>query len=80
MTRARDRLDLIMPQRFFVTGQATYGDRHVHAARMRFVPDVLLPFFETVSRPEAGPDDVRAGDVAPEIRIDLGAQMREMWQ
>ncbi|RUW74401.1 ATP-dependent helicase, partial [Mesorhizobium sp. M4B.F.Ca.ET.049.02.1.2] len=33
MTRAKDRLHLVMPQRFFVHGQAARGDRHVYAAR-----------------------------------------------
>ena len=39
MTRARDRLHLLTPQRFYVHGQAARGDRHVYAARTRFVAD-----------------------------------------
>ena len=33
MTRARDHLHLIVPQRFYVTQQAAHGDRHVLRAR-----------------------------------------------
>src|SRR5438270_1104884 len=43
MTRARDHLHLVMPQRFFTHGQNAKGDRHVYAARTRFIPATLLP-------------------------------------
>ena len=36
MTRARDHLDIIVPQRFFVHGQRNNGDRHLYASRTRF--------------------------------------------
>ena len=41
MTRAKDDLHLIVPQRFFTHGQSTQGDRHVYASRTRFIPDGL---------------------------------------
>ena len=37
MTRAKDHLDLIMPQRFFAHQQKSNGDRHMYAARTRFI-------------------------------------------
>jgi DNA helicase-2/ATP-dependent DNA helicase PcrA len=37
MTRARDELHLITPQRFFVTQQTKFGDRHMYAQRTRFI-------------------------------------------
>ena len=37
MTRARDHLHLIVPQRFYVTQQAARGDRHLYAGRTRFI-------------------------------------------
>jgi Superfamily I DNA and RNA helicases len=40
MTRARDDLHLVVPQRFFTHGQHTKGDRHVYASRTRFIPGV----------------------------------------
>src|SRR5207237_9474047 len=39
MTRAKDHLHLIVPQRFYVHAQALHGDRHVYASRTRFIPD-----------------------------------------
>jgi len=33
MTRAKDDLHLVVPQRFFVHGQHSKGDRHVYASR-----------------------------------------------
>ena len=38
MTRAKDELALIVPQRFYVHGQPKYGDRAVFASRTRFCP------------------------------------------
>ncbi len=56
MTRARDHLDLIVPQRFYVRQQAGLGDRHVYAARTRFLPDALLVHFECSAWPRAVPE------------------------
>jgi hypothetical protein len=58
MTRAKDELDLIVPQRFFTHQQAKLGDRHVYAPRSRFIPDSILCSFATRSwRDQAeGPD------------------------
>src|SRR5947207_2911571 len=39
MTRAKDDLHLIVPQRFLTHGQHAQGDRHVYAARTRFIPE-----------------------------------------
>jgi DNA helicase-2/ATP-dependent DNA helicase PcrA len=38
MTRARDELSLLIPQRFYVHQQSAYGDRHVYASRTRSFP------------------------------------------
>jgi DNA helicase-2/ATP-dependent DNA helicase PcrA len=42
MTRAKDELSLVVPQRFYVHGQPRNGDRSVYAARTRFLPPALL--------------------------------------
>jgi DNA helicase II / ATP-dependent DNA helicase PcrA len=77
MTRAKDSLHLITPHRFFTHGQTWNGDRHVYASRTRFIPDSLLPLFESVTWPiatdELGPAEVK------QIRIDVSARMRSMW-
>ncbi|MFZ2109310.1 MAG: ATP-dependent helicase, partial [Roseiarcus sp.] len=51
MTRARDELTLVVPQRFYVHGQPRNGDRHVLASRTRFIPPMLLKHFERVAWP-----------------------------
>jgi DNA helicase-2/ATP-dependent DNA helicase PcrA len=79
MTRAKDHLDIIVPQRFYTHRQTKNGDQHVYAARTRFMPASMLPLFEprawpTVAiAPAAKPS--RAGE-----RVDLAARMRGMWR
>ncbi|HMR31176.1 MAG TPA: ATP-dependent helicase [Geminicoccus sp.] len=77
MTRARDELALIVPQRFFTHGQAAQGDRHVYASRTRFIPPELLGLFERTGWPASATGIGRRPDSG--IRLDLGARMREMW-
>ncbi|MBS7541272.1 ATP-dependent helicase [Ancylobacter lacus] len=79
MTRAKDALHLVTPQRFFVHGQHARGDRHVYAGRTRFIPNSLLVHFQPVSWPRVGPEDVGTG-AARNVRIDVGARLRSMWQ
>ena len=78
MTRAKDSLHLTVPQRFFTHGQNAQGDRHVYAARTRFIPATLLQFFESTAWPVAQPSAAGARD-ARQIRLDVGARMRGMW-
>jgi len=79
MTRARDHLDLVVPQRFYVHQQAARGDRHVYAGRTRFVPPSILDRFEACSWPLP---DVRGqpGQTRPFTPVDLSARMRGMWR
>lgn len=46
MTRAKEHLHLVVPNRFFIKQQAQLGDRHVYAARTRFVTPAMLKHFE----------------------------------
>ena len=79
MTRAKDDLHLIVPQRFFTHGQSAQGDRHVYASRTRFIPNGLVGLFEKAAWPA-----MAASSAAPVTRqgarIDIGARMRKMWQ
>jgi DNA helicase-2/ATP-dependent DNA helicase PcrA len=79
MTRAKDDLHLVVPQRFFTHGQNAKGDRHVYASRTRFIPDGLLGLFDKTTWPlaVAGAASRAASHGA---RIDLGARMRGMWR
>ena len=79
MTRAKDDLHLIVPQRFFTHGQNAQGDRHVYASRTRFIPNGLLGLFEKTAWPLVTASSAEA--VASQgVRIDIGARMRKMWQ
>ncbi len=79
MTRAKDNLSLLMPQRFFTHGQNPQGDRHVYASRTRFIPASLLKHFESTTWPQS---DALARErlAARQVRIDVGARMRGMWR
>jgi DNA helicase-2/ATP-dependent DNA helicase PcrA len=46
MTRAKDELDLIIPQQFFTYNQAQWGDRHVYASVSRFIPKSIRHYFD----------------------------------
>ena len=79
MTRAKDNLHLIVPQRFYTHSQAAHGDRHIYAGRSRFIPASLLDHLEYVTWP---PPRAAAGTRADicSVRVDVGAKMRGMWK
>ena len=79
MTRAKDALDLIVPQRFHVTQQMGLGDRHVYAGRSRFIPNRLLGRFEQASWPPPAPE-LQGSPASRQAAIDLAARMRDMWR
>ena len=78
MTRAKDDLTLITPQRFYVHGQAKNGDRHVFASRTRFIPASLLKHFDRQTWPKAAPEPATRASEGP--KADLAARMRAMWR
>jgi DNA helicase-2/ATP-dependent DNA helicase PcrA len=79
MTRAKDELHLLVPQRFYSHSQRNRGDRHLYASRTRFIPESLLPLFERSSWPTAaeGSRGVASRGGPP---IDIAARMRERWR
>lgn len=79
MTRARDHLDLVVPQRFHVSKQPARGDRHVYACRSRFIPAELLPHFEQTTWPPPDAPFAPSPD-SRRLAFDLAARMRSMWQ
>jgi len=79
MTRARDSLNLVVPQRFFTHGQSSTGDRHAYASRTRFIPAHLLELFECRAWPVVAPGSpINSGP--RQVRVDAGARMRSMWR
>jgi DNA helicase II / ATP-dependent DNA helicase PcrA len=79
MTRARDDLHLIIPQRFFVHGQSVHGDRHLYASRTRFIPEKLLGLFERTNWPQV-PLGATVRNPSQGPRVDIGARVRGMWR
>src|SRR6476660_5579259 len=77
MTRAKDQLHLMIPQRFFTHGQRSLGDRHVYAQRTRFIPNSLTKHFQS----RYWPQSKAADGAAPPVRapVDVRAKMRRMW-
>ena len=79
MTRAKDDLHLVVPQRFFMHSQNAQGDHHVYASRTRFIPDELLGLFEATTWPSI-PAGLATRDPSQGVRIDVAARMRGMWR
>jgi DNA helicase-2/ATP-dependent DNA helicase PcrA len=79
MTRAQDRLHLVVPQRFFTHGQPAQGDRHVYGLRTRFIPAELLKLFECTTWPIAAAEPNGRPD-ARTVHVDVGARLRGMWR
>jgi len=77
MTRAKDHLRLIVPQRFYAHSQRSNGDRHVYASRARFIPAGILGLFESCTWPMATAAVVPTN--APCGPIDIGARVRRLW-
>ena len=77
MTRAKDQLHLMVPQRFFVHQQRSHGDRHVYAQRTRFIPPALLKLFEVCAWPPAASDKSSAKPAAGSA--DVRGKLRRMW-
>src|SRR5438105_15060419 len=56
MTRSKEHLHLVVPHRFYVTQQGGGGDRHMYAARTRFISDGMLEHFAQATWPPAPVD------------------------
>jgi DNA helicase-2/ATP-dependent DNA helicase PcrA len=80
MTRAKDQLQLVVPQRFYTHQQAADGDRHVYANRTRFIPRALEQYFDLRAWPPAAPSAGGKDGAHAPARVDLGAKMRGMWR
>ena len=77
MTRAKDHLELMLPQRFYTNGSGT-SDRHVYANRTRFIPNRLVAQFEQRTWPQVTLEQAAVNE--GQGRIDLAARMRGMWK
>uniref|UniRef100_UPI0032B14D4E ATP-dependent helicase n=1 Tax=uncultured Aquincola sp. TaxID=886556 RepID=UPI0032B14D4E len=78
MTRAKQHLDLLVPQRFYVTEQVKHGDRHVYASLSRFIPEALAARHFDRLTPLASASAVAAPLALPQ-RVDLGGRLAGRW-
>ena len=76
MTRAKRHLALLVPQRFHVTQQAKYGDRHLYGSLTRFIPPPVAALFDAQS-----PVASECASPSPPVtaRIDVAAQVRGLF-
>ena len=78
MTRAKDHLHLVVPQRFYAHTQRVNGDRHMYASRTRFIAADMLQHFASCTWPLAAAAAAKAEVAA--VPVDIGARMRRMWR
>src|SRR5215472_18514271 len=79
MTRAKDHLHIIVPQRFFAHQQRMNGDRHMYAQRTRFIPDAMLDHFEQCASPPAVIESNFGATSSPKA-VDVRARLKQMWR
>ena len=82
MTRAKEDLHIVVPQRFYVHNQTHMGDRHVWASRTRFIPAHLMPLFDAYAWPRVPvPSAPTAAGLAAaaQAKIVIAAKLRKMW-
>ena len=77
VTRARDTLDLIEPQRYYLTQQPRTGDRHVHGARSRFLTRPVMACLDRGARVDTGAA-VTPAAAAP--KVDVAGRISRMWE
>ncbi len=77
MTRAREQLHLLVPQRYYVTQQGAYGDRHVYASLTRFIPPAIQHHFERVGPAALLAAEPAGGAAGPPV--DVLSRMRGRW-
>ena len=80
MTRARHYLYLLVPQRFYVTQQAEWGDRHLYGSLTRFIPPTLAHCFDAAGDENPGDHSPHhSPHHSPTLTLDLASRVRSMW-
>jgi len=77
MTRAQHQLQLLVPQRFYVTQQSARGDRHLWGGLSRFITPRAAGHFERVC--VAAPQAIEQPPPANGPAVDLAARLRAAW-
>ena len=76
MTRAKTRLDLISPLKYYVTQQSRMGDRHVYGAKSRFLTRAVMACLEPMVYGETTEPAARAANLPA---VDVASRLRDMW-
>jgi DNA helicase-2/ATP-dependent DNA helicase PcrA len=79
LTRAKQFLHVLVPQRFYASQQQRSGDRHVYGAVTRFIPPAVAALFEDVgpSLPACTGPTAPAG--FPSTPLNIGARLLAGW-
>lgn len=77
LTRAKNKLVLVNPFKYFVVQQAKFGDRHVYGTKSRFLTDPVLATLEQGHWSSQARD---ANGWRQDLRIDLKQRARAMWR
>ena len=78
MTRTKDELDLIVPQRLFMYQQN--DDRHVYTKMSRFIPKSIHHAFEQKHWSGRTREPTFSQCKRCSRRIDVGSSVEEMWR
>ena len=76
LTRAKNKLVLVNPFKYFVTQQPKFGDRHVYGTKSRFLTDPVLATLDQCHW-SSRPDGQRGW--RQDLRVDLKQRARAMW-
>lgn len=79
MTRAKEHLHLVVPNKFFIKQQAQMGDRHVYAQRTRFISPAMLKHFEECVWLSAERQQVKA-PMPESVRMMVRERARNAWK
>ncbi|WP_423222041.1 ATP-dependent helicase [Ideonella lacteola] len=78
MTRARHHLSLMVPQRFYVTQQRRFGDRHLYGGLSRFITPEVAEHFDSIG-PATPNWAIGPPTPPPGAVLDLARRLRERW-
>jgi DNA helicase-2/ATP-dependent DNA helicase PcrA len=79
MTRVKDHLQIIVPQRFYATQQRGNGDRHMYAVRTRFIPGRITKHFEQGAWPRAS-RELGSTPKTTTKPVDIAARVKSKWR
>jgi DNA helicase-2/ATP-dependent DNA helicase PcrA len=76
LTRAKNRLVLVNPFKYFIPEQSKYGDKHVYGTKSRFLTDPVLATLDQTHWSSRSESQDRWDQ---NVRVDLKHRARAMW-